>query len=85
LTLRFAGLAAHNERQPFLGHRTVTAENGQIAGVVPIPALIAWPGPASRTLEWLFWNTGLLIARVRYRHISGSGQQPPPQLPSGSP
>jgi hypothetical protein len=75
-------LAAHNERQPFLGHRTVIAENGQIAGVVPVPALIARPGPTSRTLEWLFWNTGLLIARVRYGHISGSGQQPRRNCPA---
>jgi hypothetical protein len=66
-------LAAHNERQPFLGHRTVIVENGQIAGVVPIPALIGRPGPTSRALEWLLWNTGLLIARVRYRHIPGPG------------
>src|SRR6266566_2102908 len=40
------------------------------------------PGPTSRTLEWLFWNTGLLIARVRYRHISGSGQQPRRNCPA---
>jgi signal-transduction protein with cAMP-binding, CBS, and nucleotidyltransferase domain len=40
-------LAAHNQNQPFLGHRTVVVETGRIAGVVPLPALIDRPGPTS--------------------------------------
>jgi hypothetical protein len=79
-------LAAHNQSQPWLGHRTVVVENGQIAGVVPIPALIDRPGPTSRVLEWLLWNTGLLTARVRYGRISRRPRpRPPRQSPSGSP
>jgi hypothetical protein len=78
-------LAAHNKGQPFLGHRTVVVEGGQIAGVVPVPSLIRRPGLTSRVLERLLWNTGMLIARVRYGPVSRSlhRHQPPP--PSGPP
>lgn len=65
-------LATHNEGQPRLGYRTVIVAGGQIAGVVPIPALINRPGPTSRVLERLLWNTGMLIARVRYGRMSRS-------------
>jgi hypothetical protein len=65
-------LATHNQSQPWFGHRTVVIENGQIAGVVPVPALLNRPGPTSRVLERMFWHTGMLIARVRYRHMSRS-------------
>jgi hypothetical protein len=73
-------LAAHNQSQPWLGHRTVIVEGGQIAGVVPVPSLIRRPGLTSRVLERLLWNTGLLISRVRYGHLSRSlhRNQPPP-------
>jgi hypothetical protein len=74
-------VAAHNESQPWFGHRTVIVENGQIAGVVPVPALINRPGLTSRVLERLLWNTGMLIARVRYGPMSGAlnrNQRPPP-------
>jgi hypothetical protein len=76
-------LAAHNQNQPFLGHRTVVIEKGQLAGVVPVPVLINRPGPASQVLERVLWTTGTLIARVRYgrmvRALLG-----PPQPPGGS-
>ena len=78
-------LAAHNENQPFLGHRTVVVENGRIAGVVPVPALTNRPGRTSRVLDRLMWATGSLIMRVRYRRMSRSGQRHQPQPPSGSP
>ena len=41
-------VAVDNEHQPFLGHRTVVVENGRIAGVVPVPALISLWGARSR-------------------------------------
>jgi hypothetical protein len=78
-------LAAHNQSQPFLGHRTVVIENGQIVGVVPVPALITRPGRTSRVLERLMWATGSLIMRMRYRHISRSSQPRPRQPPASSP
>jgi hypothetical protein len=76
-------LAAHNQSQRWLGHRTVIVEGGQIAGVVPVPSLIRRPGLTSRVLERLLWNTGMLISRVRYGPLSRSlhRNQPPP--PSG--
>jgi hypothetical protein len=72
-------LAARSESQPFLGHRTVVIENGQLAGVVPVPSLLGRPGRASRLLERVFWTTGMLIARVRYgrRARAFAGPQPP--------
>jgi hypothetical protein len=76
-------LAAHNQSQPFLGHRTVVIENGQIAGVLPVPSLLNRPGFTSRILESLFWHTGMLIARVRYRHMFG-GLPGPRHPPPGS-
>jgi hypothetical protein len=78
-------LAAHNQNQPFLGHRTVVVENGRIAGVVPVPALTGRPGRTSRVLERLMWATGSLIMRARYRRRSGSRQPRQPQPPSRSP
>jgi hypothetical protein len=78
-------LAAQNESQSWFGQRTVIVESGQIAGVVPVPALIKRPGPASRVLERLLWNTGLLTARVRYGRISRSAQQNQPPPPGSSP
>jgi signal-transduction protein with cAMP-binding, CBS, and nucleotidyltransferase domain len=78
-------VAAHNESQPLLGHRTVVVENGQIAGVVPVPGLIDRPGRTSRVLERLMWATGSLTMRVRYGRMSRSLQRHPPQPPSGSP
>jgi hypothetical protein len=78
-------LAAHNQGQPWLGHRTVIVEGGQIAGVVPVPSLIGRPGLTSRVLERLLWNTGVLIARVRYGHMSRSPHRNQPRPPSGSP
>lgn len=77
-------VAVDNEHQPFLGHRTVVVENGRIAGVVPVPALLARPGRTSRLLERLFWATGSLVMRVRYGRMSGSPQRHPPQPPSSS-
>jgi hypothetical protein len=65
-------LAAHNQSQPWFGHRTVVIENGRIAGVVPLPALLNRPGPTTRALERVFWHTGILLARVRYRRTSQS-------------
>lgn len=77
-------LAAHNQSQPFLGYRTVVIENGQIAGVIPVPALINRPGPLSRALERVLWTTGIVTGRVRYgrtlRALLG-----PRQPPSGPP
>jgi hypothetical protein len=79
-------LAAHNQNQPFLGHRTVVVQAGQIAGVVPVPALIDRPGRTSRMLERLLWATGTLIMRARYGPMPRSPQQHPPQPPpAGSP
>jgi hypothetical protein len=78
-------LAGHNQSQPFLGHRTVVVENGQIAGVIPVPALIGRPGRTSRVLERLMWATGSLLMRARYRRMSRSRQRRPPQPPSSSP
>jgi hypothetical protein len=78
-------LAAHNENQPFPGHRTVVVENGQITGVVPVPALINRPGPASRVLERLLWATGSLTMRVRYGRLSPPLPPRERQPPSGSP
>jgi hypothetical protein len=73
-------LAVHNQNQPFLGHRTVVIEHGQLAGVVPVPALINRPGPVSQVLERLLWTTGTLIARVRHgrmvRALLGPRQPP---------
>jgi hypothetical protein len=77
-------LAAHNENQPFWGHRTVVVEDGQIAGVVPVPALIDRPGQISRVLERLMWATGTLMMRVRYGRMSRSRPRRPPHYPTGS-
>jgi len=74
--------AAHDQGQPRPGHRTVIIEGGRIAGVVPIPALINRPGPTSRVLERLLWNTGMLIARVRYGRMSRTARRN--QLPPSS-
>ncbi len=78
-------LADHNENQPFLGHRTVVVENGQIAGVVPVPGLIDRPGLTSRVLERLMWATASITLRVRYGRMSRSLERRPPQPPDGSP
>jgi hypothetical protein len=79
-------LAAHNQSQPFLGHRTVVVEDGQIAGVVPVPALIGRPGRTSRMLERLLWAAGTLTMRARYGRMSRSPHRRPPQPPpAGSP
>jgi len=77
--------ASAGQSQPWLGHRTVIVEGGQIAGVVPVPTLINRPGPTTRVLERLLWNTGLLIARVRYAGMSRSPHRDQPPPPSGSP
>jgi hypothetical protein len=74
-------LAAHNENQPFVGHRTVVIQNGQLAGVVPVPGLINRPGPTSAVLERVLWTTGTLIARIRYGRMVGALLGPP--LPPG--
>jgi signal-transduction protein with cAMP-binding, CBS, and nucleotidyltransferase domain len=78
-------LAAHNQNQPFPGHRTVVVENGQITGVLPVPELINRPGPASRVLERLLWATGSLAMRLRYRRVSPPRPPRQPQPPSCSP
>ena len=78
-------LGAHNQNQPFVGYRTVVVEAGQIAGAVPVPALIDRPGRTSRVLERLLRATGSLIMRARYRRMSGSRQPRQRQPPSRSP
>ena len=74
-------LAAHNENQPFVGHRTGGIENGQLVGVAPVPGLINRPGPASQVLGRVLWTTGTLIARIRYGRMVRALLGPP--LPPG--
>lgn len=78
-------LADHNENQPFPGHRTVVVENGQIAGVMPVPGLINRPGRISRVLERLMRATASITLRVRYGRMCRSLERRPPQPPDGSP
>jgi hypothetical protein len=44
----------------------VVVRGGQIAGVVPVPALIDRPGRISRLLETLLMGTGQVLLRLRY-------------------
>jgi hypothetical protein len=48
------------------GRRVVVVRGGQIAGVVPVPALIDRPGRISRLLETLLMGTGQVLLRLRY-------------------